>query len=50
MPIPEPVIVTREWGILIGQAWVMCPPREKGGISPTHSMFPEPGEEGNFVL
>ena len=25
-------------------------PQDKGGISPTHSMFPEPGEEGNFVL
>ena len=26
MPIPGPITVTREWSILTGQAWVMCPP------------------------
>lgn len=25
-------------------------PWDQGGISPTHSMFPEPGEEDTFVL
>lgn len=41
---PDPITVTREWNVLIGQTWVMCPPGTRVGIRPSRCGRLSPGK------